>query len=139
MDYLDENARNKQYVNFNDKIYKDLDELNKEANIGIKLNLLISIMETLVDKLPRTRVLFYEKSINMKAISFLPRLNEEDRARIFSLLNSYLPVITPEILTPELEEYLHYLLDLTFTYKMASKSIIHIFYKIAKSNKQSLL
>lgn len=96
-------------------------------------------METMVDKLPKSRALFYEKSINMKAISFLSRLNEEDQGKIFSLLNAYLPIVTPEILTPELEEYLHYLLDLTHQYRMNSKAIIQIFYKIAKSKRQSLI
>ncbi len=76
----------------------------------------------------------------MKTIGFLPRLKTEaDQVVIFSLLNSYLPIITPDILTPELEEYLHYLLDLTYQYKIESKAIIHIFYKIAKSNKQALI
>lgn len=59
MDYLDDNGKNKQYLNFNDKIYKDLDDLNKEANIAPKLRLLMNIMESLVDKLPRARSLFY--------------------------------------------------------------------------------
>ena len=59
MDYLDEKDKTKQYTNFNDKIYKDLDDLNKENNIDIKLKLLVSIMESMVDKLPKSRALFY--------------------------------------------------------------------------------
>lgn len=139
MDYLAEDAKAKQYFNFNEKIFKDIDELNKEDNIAVKLKRLISLMETMVDKSTKSRTLFYEKSINMKAISFIPRLNEEDQGKIFSLLNAYLPIVTPEILTPELEEYLHYLLDLTHQYRMNSKAIIQIFYKIAKSKKQGLI
>lgn len=96
-------------------------------------------METLADKLPKARALFYEKAVNMKVISFLPRLQKEDQTRLFSLLNSYLPVITADTLTPELEEYLAYLLDLINQYQPEGKSAIHIFFKVGRCGRQGLM
>lgn len=75
----------------------------------------------------------------MKVISYLERVEKEEQKHIFSLLNSYLPVITPEILTAELEEYLAYLLDLINRFKPTTQSSYQIFFKIANSKKQTLL
>jgi hypothetical protein len=139
MDYLEDSARFKQYTNFNEKVYKDLDDLNKEVSIATKLTLLISIMETLAEKIPKARSLFYDKSIHMKVLSFLERVGKDEQDRIFSLLNSYLPIITMETLTAEFEEYLAYLLDLIHRFKPTGKHTFQILYKIAKIGKQGLL
>jgi hypothetical protein len=101
--------------------------------------LLVEIMESLANKLPRFKTLFYDKAIHMKAISFLNRVETQDQSKIFSLLNSYLPTMNPGLLTVELEEYLAYLLDLIYQYKPTGKSIMEIFYKALWSGSQTLI
>lgn len=44
LDFFDAITKKKQFKNLNERIYKDLDALNKENDIKIKLCLLISIM-----------------------------------------------------------------------------------------------
>lgn len=44
LEFFDTNLRTKQLKNLNDKIYNDLDALNKDSDIKLKLSLLISIM-----------------------------------------------------------------------------------------------
>ena len=67
-----------------------------------KLRLLIAIMESLGEKLPKVRSAFYEKSINMKIISFIARVELEDQTKLFTLINNYLPVLTPESTSKEM-------------------------------------
>ena len=72
-------------------------------------------------------------------LSFLSKVAPEDVTRIFSVINSYLPIVTAEVLTPELEEYLKYLLEVTLDSRSACKAIPHIFFKIARSGRPSLI
>ncbi len=44
LDFFDATLKKKQFKNLNDRIYNDLDALNKESDIKLKLCLLISIM-----------------------------------------------------------------------------------------------
>lgn len=74
LDFFDATTKKKQFKNLNERIYNDLDALNKENDIKIKLCLLISIMQTLSDKYPTSKTEFYKRSINMKALSFLDKL-----------------------------------------------------------------
>lgn len=92
-------------------------------------------MEALVDEQVLSRNLFYLRSVNMKLVSFLERVGAEVQERIFSVLNAYLPIVTPQALSSELEEYLQYLVGLLQRWKPVGKSAFQILYKVASCRK----
>jgi hypothetical protein len=95
----------------------------------------MSILEGTFDKVPKAKVDFYSKAINLKILNFLPKITQaENQIKVFSLINASLPVFSPsDNLTADTKNYLNYLLDLTFRYRHPQKYLSDILFKIGKS------
>lgn len=93
MDSLKPDKAQVQYNNLSDKIFQDIDELNKIEDLTTKIGLLASILEGTFAKTDKAKLNFYGKSINLKILSYLPRIKSEDSlAKVYSLINATLPV-----------------------------------------------
>lgn len=142
MDSLKTENLQSQYNNLNEKLFQDIGELNNnKENIDGKVTLLLSILEGTFSKTDRVKQDFYLKMVNLKIISYLPRLESEEAIfQTFSLLNSTLPVFNnTDPLEAELENYLAHLLDLVLKYRNTHKSQCEIMLKIAKTGKEELM
>lgn len=95
MDSLKSEDVRKQYNYLNDKLYKDIDTLNNVEDITSKIVLLLNILEGAFSKTENAKTDFYQKSMNLKILSYLSRIKGEDAiTRVFSLLNCTLPVFS---------------------------------------------
>jgi hypothetical protein len=93
MDSLKPEAQQNQYNNLNEKLYLDISDLNNKENISDRIVLLFSILEGAFLKTEKAKGEFYVKAINLKIISYLPRIESQEAIdKTFSLLNATLPV-----------------------------------------------
>ena len=123
MDSLKTDNAQTQYNNLNEKLYQDLDSLNKKQNIEKQLLLLINLLEGTFQKTDKAKKDFYEKAVNLKVLSYLQRVKEEKIImKIFSLINSTLPVLNGEGLTEQQENYMAFLLDKILLYRSINQS-----------------
>lgn len=74
MDSLKPDKSQKQYNNLNDKLFQDIDGLNKQENITNSIGLLLSILEGSFTKTEKAKTDFYAKCVNLKLLSYLPRI-----------------------------------------------------------------
>ena len=141
MDSLKPENQQSQYNNLNEKLYGDIDALNKEDKITNQLILLMSMIEGTFHKTEKSKKDFYVKAVNLKILSYLPRLEDEEAVlKTFSLINKTLPVFNnTEPIKEDLELYLAYLLDLILQHRNSHANQIEIMLKIAKTGNLSLL
>ena len=141
MDSLKPDKSQIQYYNLSEKIFQDIDEMNKLQDITTRIGLRASILEGTFSKSDKTKTNFYGNSVNLKLLTYLPKIkSEESLAKVFSLLNATLPAFSSkDQISPALEVYLAYLLDNILQFKTSHKSQCEIMLKIAKTGKEALM